>query len=108
MRKRAALRRRLKKYAIITLVVGGLAAWLFIPRKGSYTSGGSGDVDAVILGKLVGVGGGDHSTAAHVGQWARGATDGRRLRACFSEQGRFRIRLPRCQFGLRGCLRCRR
>ena len=42
-RKRAALRRRLTKYAIITLVIGGLAAWLFMPRKGSYTSGGNGD-----------------------------------------------------------------
>jgi hypothetical protein len=43
-RKSAALRRRLTRYAIIILVTGGIAAWLFIPRKGSYTSGGSGDV----------------------------------------------------------------
>jgi len=43
-RKRAALRKRVTKYAIITLAVGGLAALLFIPRKGSYTSGGSGDL----------------------------------------------------------------
>jgi hypothetical protein len=43
-RQRAALRRRLTKYAILTLAVGGVAAWLFIPRKGSYTSGGSGDL----------------------------------------------------------------
>ena len=43
-RKRVALRRRLTKYGIITLVIGALAAWVFIPRKGSYTSGGDGDV----------------------------------------------------------------
>jgi hypothetical protein len=42
-RQRAALRKRLTKYAIITLAAGGVAAWLFIPRKGSYTPGGSGD-----------------------------------------------------------------
>jgi hypothetical protein len=45
-RKRAALRKRLTKYAILVLAVGGVAAWLFIPRKGSYTSGGSGDIIA--------------------------------------------------------------
>lgn len=43
-RKRAVLRKRLTKYAIITLAVGGLAALIFVPRKGSYTAGGSGDV----------------------------------------------------------------
>lgn len=43
-RKRAALRKRLTKYAVVALVAGALGAWLFIPRKGSYTSGGSGDV----------------------------------------------------------------
>jgi hypothetical protein len=43
-RQRKALRKRLTKYAILTLVAGGVVAWLFIPRKGSYTSGGSGDV----------------------------------------------------------------
>jgi hypothetical protein len=42
-RKRAALRKRLTKYAIITLAVVGMAAWIFIPRKGSYTAGGGGD-----------------------------------------------------------------
>jgi hypothetical protein len=43
-RKRAAIRKRLTKYAIIIFAVGGLAALLFIPRKGSYSVGGSGDV----------------------------------------------------------------
>ena len=42
-RKRAKLRQRLTRAAITTLVVGGLAAWMFIPRRGSYTSGGTGD-----------------------------------------------------------------
>jgi hypothetical protein len=45
-RKRAALRKRLTKYAILVLAVGGVAAWLFIPRKGSYAPGGSGDLIA--------------------------------------------------------------
>ena len=40
--KRKALRKRLTRGAIITLVVGGLAAWLYIPRRGSYSAGGSG------------------------------------------------------------------
>ena len=41
-RKRAVLRKRLTRAALITLVVGGLAAWIFVPRRGSYTAGGSG------------------------------------------------------------------
>lgn len=41
-RKRAKLRQRLTRGAIITLIVGGLAAWMFVPRKGSYSPGGSG------------------------------------------------------------------
>ena len=45
-RKRAQLQKRVTKYVVIAVIVGGLAAWLFIPRKGSYTSGGSGDVIA--------------------------------------------------------------
>jgi hypothetical protein len=48
-RKRAALRKRLTKYAILTLAVAAVAAWLFIPRKGSYTSGGSGDLIAGVM-----------------------------------------------------------
>lgn len=45
-RKRAAVRKRLTKYLVLTLVVGVAAAWIFIPRKGSYAAGGSGDVIA--------------------------------------------------------------
>jgi hypothetical protein len=43
-RKRAVLRQRLTKAAIITLVVGGLAAWILVPRRGSYTAGGTGEL----------------------------------------------------------------
>jgi hypothetical protein len=43
-RKRAVLRQRLTRAAIITLVVGGLAAWIFVPRRGSYTAGGTGEL----------------------------------------------------------------
>lgn len=42
-RKRAVLRKRLTRAAIITLVVGGLAAWMFVPRQGSYSAGGTGE-----------------------------------------------------------------
>jgi hypothetical protein len=42
-RKRAVLRRRLTRAAVITLIVGGLAAWIFVPRKGSYSVGGTGE-----------------------------------------------------------------
>jgi hypothetical protein len=42
-RKRAALRQRLTKAAIITVVVAGVAAWIFVPRRGSYTVGGTGE-----------------------------------------------------------------
>ena len=43
-RQRAVLRRRLTKAAIITLVVVAAAAWMFVPRRGSYTSGGTGEI----------------------------------------------------------------
>src|SRR5688500_3569311 len=43
-RERAALWKRVTKYAVIILVIGGLAALLFIPRKGSYVAGGRGDL----------------------------------------------------------------
>ena len=42
-RRRTALRRRLTKGAIITLIVGGIAAWMFVPRRGSYTPGSTGE-----------------------------------------------------------------
>lgn len=41
-RKRAAFERRLLKTVAIAVVVGGLAAWIFIPRRGSYSPGSSG------------------------------------------------------------------
>ena len=43
-RKRAKLRKRLTRAAIIIVVVGGIAALLFVPRRGSYTAGGDGEV----------------------------------------------------------------
>lgn len=43
-RQRAKLQKKLIRIAIIVVVVGGIAAVMFIPRKGSYTPGGSGDV----------------------------------------------------------------
>jgi hypothetical protein len=43
-RKRAELRRRLTRAGIIILVVGGVAAWVFVPRRGSYSAGGTGDI----------------------------------------------------------------
>ena len=43
-RKRARLQRRLTKFAIIALVVSAVGAWMFVPRKGSYTPGGSGAI----------------------------------------------------------------
>ena len=42
-RKRAKLKKRLTRAAIFIVIVGGLAAWMFIPRRGSYTIGGTGD-----------------------------------------------------------------
>lgn len=48
-RKRARLQRRLTRITIITLIVAAAAAWIFIPRRGSYTSGGSGEfIDGVL------------------------------------------------------------
>jgi hypothetical protein len=44
LRKRTALKRRITRTVIIALVVGGIAAWLFIPRQGSYTVGGTGEL----------------------------------------------------------------
>ena len=41
-RKRFRLKKRLTRAAIIIVVVGGIAALLFVPRRGSYTSGGTG------------------------------------------------------------------
>ena len=41
-RTRAAWQRRLTKVAIILLIVAGVAAF-FIPRRGSYSAGGTGD-----------------------------------------------------------------
>jgi hypothetical protein len=42
-RKRAVLRQRLTRAGIITLLVGALAAWIFVPRRGSYSVGGTGE-----------------------------------------------------------------
>lgn len=42
-RRRTKLLRRLTRAAIIIFVVGGVAAWMFVPRRGSYTSGGTGE-----------------------------------------------------------------
>jgi hypothetical protein len=42
-RKRAKLKKRLTRAAIVIVVVGGIAALLFVPRRGSYTSGGTGE-----------------------------------------------------------------
>lgn len=48
-RKRARLQRRLTRITIITVIGAALAAWIFIPRRGSYTSGGSGAfIDGVL------------------------------------------------------------
>lgn len=48
--KRRALRKRLTRLAIVAVVAGGIAAWMFIPRRGSYTAGGSGAfIDGVQL-----------------------------------------------------------
>jgi hypothetical protein len=42
-RKRSALLRRVTRTTAIIVAVGGLAALMFMPRKGSYTAGGSGE-----------------------------------------------------------------
>lgn len=42
-RKRAALQRRVVRSVIIAVVVGGAAVLMFMPRKGSYSAGGSGE-----------------------------------------------------------------
>lgn len=42
-RKRAALWRHTMRTVIIVVVVAGVAALLFIPRKGSYSAGGTGE-----------------------------------------------------------------
>ncbi len=48
-RKQAALRQRVIKYTVIALVVAGVIA-LLMPRKGSYSAGGSGEsIDGVQL-----------------------------------------------------------
>jgi hypothetical protein len=41
-RKRARLRQRLTRAAIVIFIVGGLGAWIFMPRQGSYSAGGTG------------------------------------------------------------------
>lgn len=41
-RKRARLKRQVIKWTVVTVIVAGIAAWVLIPRRGSYTSGGSG------------------------------------------------------------------
>ncbi len=47
-RKRAKFQRKLIKNGIIAIIVVGLGVWIFMPRKGSYTAGGSGDaIDGV-------------------------------------------------------------
>ena len=43
-RKRAVLRQRLTKAVVITLLVAGLIAWIFVPRQGSYTPGSAGEL----------------------------------------------------------------
>ena len=41
-RKRARLRQRVIRIAIAVAIVAGLGAWIFIPRQGNYSAGGTG------------------------------------------------------------------
>ena len=43
-RKRAALKKRAINVVVIALIAGGLWAFFFLPRQGSYSAGGNGDV----------------------------------------------------------------
>lgn len=43
-RKRAALKKRVMNAGIIAVIVGGLGAFFFLPRRGSYSAGGTGEV----------------------------------------------------------------